>query len=320
MLIEHGIRRLRIFATPFIVVFLAVAGCGPVDSPGVIGRQQILSGQNIVTAKSPRDGGYFDMASVAHPVLAVNNISHPADQNVVYDFQLFSENSVASLMTGGSAAESVAERYTSFAPSLSLEPGGQYFWRARAVIDGLAGEFGAMFSFTVANFCEIEADGWAKYVTGFWHIRNSCDDVITHNDPTEALGYTDAGGSAIASDNDPLHGFISMDGGAYLELEMGATVQDSPGYDIRIYQYISDEPVELLAANSEIGPWLSLGARWCVTLDCDFDLADAGLKYARFFRIRDLSTPAEKCHSTYGADIDAIEWLDPISGSLMCQG
>jgi hypothetical protein len=102
---------------------------------------------------------------------------------------------------------------------------------------------------------------------------------------------------------------------------MEACAADLPGPDVRVYQFVSSEPVTLYAAGAPGGPFQLLEYRLRCGLRvaggtgqqryCDFDLAAAEILEARYFKVEDGElfdicpggTPSE------GADIDAVEIL-----------
>jgi hypothetical protein len=106
----------------------------------------------------------------------------------------------------------------------------------------------------------------------------------------------------------------------HVTVDMEACAQDLPGDDVRVYQFVAQEPVTLYAAGSPTGPFELVAYRTrCGTRVpgfpqrryCDLDLADAEVQEARYFKVEDGElypfcpgdTPSE------GADIDAVEIL-----------
>jgi len=134
-------------------------------------------------------------------------------------------------------------------------------------------------------------------------------------DPTDALGPPDAAG--FTGPDELGWGYYSLDVDGSIVVEMGATVANGSGPDIRIWEYISIEPIEVFAAYSEAGPWNSLSTQRCEDF-CDFDLGFAGMLYARFFKIVDLWPLSERCHETAGADIDSVEALNTADEPAQC--
>jgi hypothetical protein len=164
--------------------------------------------------------------------------------------------------------------------------------------------------------CLSGRDPYAKSVVDWFVPACSLAENI-YNDPKEVLGPPDAGGTAP----DHFYGFMSLGEKGYVTVDMEGCAADQPGPDVRVFQSVSKEPVSLYASGSPNGPWELLAYRVpCGNiLDgvfshyCDFDLRDAELNEARYFKIEDgeqypcaLATTV-----TEGADIDAIQILHP---------
>ncbi|OGW60766.1 MAG: hypothetical protein A2V83_02430 [Nitrospirae bacterium RBG_16_64_22] len=119
------------------------------------------------------------------------------------------------------------------------------------------------------------------------------------------------------SNPDYYTGFVSLGYGGEIIIEMGTELRDGPGADLRIYQAVADEPIEVFVAASPGGPWKSLGIKYCPE-SCDFDLSASGLASARYVRIVDKDYDYNctrlgdncQCYYTAGADIDAVEALN----------
>jgi hypothetical protein len=137
-----------------------------------------------------------------------------------------------------------------------------------------------------------------------------------HNDPNEVVGSPDTvnlGGGLY-------RGMMSLGQGGWVTVDMGATVIDGPGDDVRIFQATSSEEVTVYASSSPQGPFTLLGLREpCSTRSpgifsnhCDFDLRSGGLSEARYLRVED--GEIYPCLSgdtvSEGADIDAIQALN----------
>lgn len=138
-----------------------------------------------------------------------------------------------------------------------------------------------------------------------------------YNDPRQVLGAPDA---ANLGGKDRYQGMMSLGQGGFATVDMGASTIDGPGPDIRVFQAISGEPVTLYAAKSPEGPFVLVGLReYCgvrtpgvYSNHCDFDLHDAGLSEARYFKIEDGEIFPCLAGSTIteGADLDAIQILN----------
>ena len=166
-------------------------------------------------------------------------------------------------------------------------------------------------SFTVKNMCDISGSGYAENY--FDHISPTVCSLILPN-PSEAFGPPNASGTS----NSEYSGFVSLNHGGSVGFEMGRTVVNGPGNDIRVYEYVSDEPLEALVAQSELGPWISLGALFCGDSYCEFDLGRSGINYARFVKIVDMWSAAASCYATAGSDIDAVVGLNVASDAGQC--
>ncbi len=279
---------------------------------------------------SPRTLGYMDSNLMANPTLAVYNIYTAGGALVTYDFEFFTDPALTAPLLG---AENVAmnsvESFTSWTISQDLlfangqlgedgvsgglMPDTTYFWQARINIDGYSSDWFGPFSFTTSNICQVGRRGYGGYITEWTRVR-VCDDLL-RTDPTEALGPTNADG--FISQDEPGYGFVSMDNGATLGIEMDRAIADRTGYDIRVYEYWSQELLELFAGRSEIGPWQSLGVAFCGDY-CDFDLGVTEYGYAKYFKILSLASPTDECYQTAGPDIDSLEGLSLASSSDTC--
>ncbi|HEY2942812.1 MAG TPA: hypothetical protein VGN09_10310 [Vicinamibacteria bacterium] len=162
------------------------------------------------------------------------------------------------------------------------------------------------------------AASYAQSVVDWWLPECS----LTHNgynDPGQVLGRPDA---AFLGTKDQYTGIMSLGQGGYVTVDMGDTAVDGRGPDVRVYQVTGAEPVTLYAAASAQGPFTVVALREdCGTRvsgfgnferSCDFDLHDAGVAEARYFKIED--GEIYPCLAggtiTEGADIDAIEILN----------
>jgi len=140
-----------------------------------------------------------------------------------------------------------------------------------------------------------------------------------YNDPNKVLSGPDA---VFLGVKDQYTGIMSLGQGGYVTVDMGDTAIDGPGPDVRVYQVTGIEPVTLYAATSAQGPFNLVALREdCGTRVpgagnweryCDFDLRNAGMAEARYFKIED--GEIYPCLAggtiTEGADIDAIEILN----------
>lgn len=154
-------------------------------------------------------------------------------------------------------------------------------------------------------------------VVDWWLPRCSLE-TNGYNDTAQVLGPPDAISLGV---KDQYRGFMSLGQGGYVTVDMGASVSDGPGADIRVFQMASNEPVTLYAATSPQGPFtlvglqVSCGVRTgggVASFHCDFDLHDAGLAAARYFKIEDgeIYPCLKRGTISEGADIDAIQTLN----------
>ncbi len=164
-----------------------------------------------------------------------------------------------------------------------------------------------------APVCGNSRDPYGKTVTESW--ISSCSLANNrYNNTQEALGAPNAAGNAAAG----FRGFVSLGDGGFVSLDIQACAQDVPGNDVRVYQAVSQEPVTLYASSTGTGPWVLLDSRIeCgirVTNQigyCDFDLADAGLEEARYFKVEDGELyPCPGGTDSEGADLDAVQILN----------
>ena len=133
-------------------------------------------------------------------------------------------------------------------------------------------------------------------------------------DGRSVLGPPDARGMT----EETYTGFLSLGEDGLVTVDMGVCMSEGEGPELRVFQYIQDEPVGVEVSGDPNGPWIDLGVKRCGeggTGDranhCDFDLAGTGIKTARYVRVSDAeSFPCERAGTrTEGADIDAIQVL-----------
>jgi hypothetical protein len=111
-----------------------------------------------------------------------------------------------------------------------------------------------------------------------------------------------------------LDGFVSLGVEGALTVFMGSCIQDLAGADLRVYQTVASEAVEIRVSPNQDGPFTSLGTLPCDQF-CDFDLAGSGLNNIRVVQIVDRARtqfPGAECDNvgpSPGADVDAVEVL-----------
>jgi len=160
--------------------------------------------------------------------------------------------------------------------------------------------------------CTGAAKAYGQAVADWWIPACSIAQDI-YNDPMAALGAPDAAGSAP----DQYTGIVSLGFGGYVTLDMGGCVADQVGNDIRVFQAVSSEPVSVYVSTSPDGPFTLVEPRRpCservdrVKGYCDFDLATAGVREARYVKVEDGELyPCPGGTVTEGADLDAVQSL-----------
>jgi hypothetical protein len=137
-----------------------------------------------------------------------------------------------------------------------------------------------------------------------------------HNDPNEVVGSPDT----VNLGGGMYRGMMSLGQGGWVTVDMGATVVDGPGDDVRVYQATSTEEVTVYASSSPQGPFTLIGLRepcrnrstGAFSNHCTFDLRTGGLSEARYLRVED--GEIYPCLSgdtvSEGADIDAVQALN----------
>ncbi len=266
--------------------------------------------KNALKAMAPRHTGWLDANFAGKPTFSTLNAYTGDGASAKYDIEVYTDESLSNMVTSVAGLSQDSGRYTSWFPIIALNSGAVYYWRIRAAMNGFTTGWTDPYSFTVQNPCAVTGDKYAAYGID-WHSDQYCPELLL-TDIAAALGSPNASGDVGSYKN-----FISLGLGGEMTLEMDATVIDQSGADIRVYQYVSTEPTEVLVGPTEVGPWYSLGAAWCGDT-CEFDLAYAGVAYARYIRIRDLWSPARPCYETGGTDIDAVMWIKPVSDTGGC--
>ncbi len=140
----------------------------------------------------------------------------------------------------------------------------------------------------------------------------TCIPTNAFQNVSEALGPPDfrqTGDGKLEFD-----GFVSLGVEGSITLFMGSCIQDLSGTDLRVFQSVSTEAVEVQVSQSETGPFVSLGAKICDDT-CDFDLAGSGLNNVRVVRVIDreriqfVNAQCDNVGPSPGADIDAVQVL-----------
>jgi hypothetical protein len=195
-----------------------------------------------------------------------------------------------------------------------LVRGVAYRWKAVAHAGERAVESAAV-AFEVAVSCGA-GDGYARAVVD--SFVTPCTQRTNRRaflEPEEVLGAPNARGTSEQS----YAGFMSLGQDGYVTVDMGVCLTDGPGADVRVFQYIQSEPVEVQVSGNPSGPWTPLGTKPCGdgglpdrSNHCDFDLQQSGLHTARYVRVLDAEDfPCELAGTrTEGADIDAVQVLN----------
>lgn len=315
------------FARVFVALALfTLASCGGGSGPATEDRQPLSAAETgadpssdtadpvqlALTPFAPYDGGRMDVNTASAPQIAVTNPGGSPEKEAVtgFEFELYSDQSMSAIIVSGAVERERTKDFTVWSPEATLAQDATYYWRVRPTDEQNTYSWSGPFSFQVVNACSIPGSRYAERSV-FLNFRKGCDLILP--DASAALGPPDAVGLNIYE----YSGFVSLTPGGELGLEMGRAVVDGPGNDLRIYEYVSMEVLEVFVGPTEMGPWTSLGVSWCTEF-CDFDLGRAGVRYARYIKIKDMWSLAESCHQTVGVDIDAVTALHYASNDGQC--
>jgi hypothetical protein len=159
----------------------------------------------------------------------------------------------------------------------------------------------------------------APYATAVadWWLPSCSLSRNGYNEPGQAVGPPDA---LNLGGRDNYRGLVSLGQGGWVTVDMGATVVNGPGADIRVFQATSSEPVTVYASASPTGPFTLLGLRepcgrrglGTFSNFCEFDLAAGPLAEARYLKIEDGEIYPCLAGDTIseGADLDAVQALN----------
>lgn len=183
--------------------------------------------------------------------------------------------------------------------------------------------------FLIAIFLSILLSGCSEFSTNKEAIRIdnlygeevaganiTCHGINRYTDPSEALGSPNAGVFVPGSRN--YYGFVSLGIDGSIVLRMALPVADGIGADIRVYQSVSNEPLEVWVSPSMTEEFVSLGIKNCgrpggaFNQYCEFDIKDSGYNAIRYVFIKDkqrTQIPNIYCYESAGADIDAVQGL-----------
>jgi hypothetical protein len=230
-----------------------------------------------------------------------------------YIFDITSDGGLRRILTFSAPA---GDGTTSAAAPEPLPRGMVLRWQVTAS-NGSAEQVSTSTTFRLpAVNCQASGDPYAKDWVD-WFVPG-CSLAMNHyNDPDDVLGEPDAGGRGP----DSFFGFLSLGFEGWIDVDMRSCAEDRPGADVRVWQAVSSEGVVLYAAGRPEGPYVRIrGVRNCgrpspdeFSNYCDFDLAEAEIEEARYFRVEDgEGTPCNQAGTpSEGADIDAVEILHP---------
>jgi hypothetical protein len=254
------------------------------------------------------DGAAVDILT---PGLVVQNARGFDAGQATYDFQLLDGADVVLQRMDGIPAGAGRTEATVPRP---LVRGVAYRWKAVGRAADRTVESRPA-SFEVVVQCGA-GDGYARAVVdSFVTPCTSRTNRAAFLDPGQVLGAPDARGQTEQS----YDGFMSLGQDGHVTVDVGVCVIDGTGPDLRVFQYIESEPVEVHVAAGPAGPWIPLGTQPCGSgglpvrsNHCDFDLAGSGLRSARYVRVLDGEDfPCERAGTrTEGADIDAVQVLN----------
>jgi len=244
---------------------------------------------------SPRNGETLDSAT---PMLCIEN-SEGIGGKRFYDFQIYSDEALTQRIVQ-QVDISETTGHTCWQSTATLSSDRNYYWRVRARIGSEYSDWTSPLSFYI---CACNSSGGNEYAQLIIEDNiDDCDGVNQFLNGNEALGPPNASGS---SESD-FSGFVSLGLEGSITVDMKVCIFNGPGYDLRVFQYISKEPVEILASSCRNGTYYSLGIQECTHPFCRFDISNIPLNEIRFIKIVDRSNPIP-CYSHIGADIDAIE-------------
>ncbi len=257
----------------------------------------------------PASGARLDTDT---PTFVVRNAQGYDRGQASYTFRVAvaSTDRLVSTLTVSAGSEKTAARFPA-----ALLRGATLSWRVTARNSGGSEVVSESSTFRLpAVQCGTSRDPYAKSVTESWISACSLANNI-YNNRQEVLGAPNAGG--FGPNN--FFGFVSLGDGGFVSVDMQACAQDRPGPDVRVFQSVSSEPVTLYASSAGTGPWVLLASRvFCgnrlpgtFSNFCDFDLAQAGIEEAQFFRVEDGELfPCPGGTNSEGADIDAVQILN----------
>jgi hypothetical protein len=256
----------------------------------------------------PANGSSFQNLN---PFLTIQNSTEYRGAQVTYTFEVYTDRALSNLAVEGKDIIAGPEQ-TRWLVTPALESGVTYYWRARGYNGTTYSEYSPVSSFTAYSPCNSRGSGvgpWGKAIVDSYIGCTEFDTLFT--DPTQALGPPDAWrvGTSVRF----LGGIVSLGLKGYIVVDMGVCIFNGDGPDLRVYQFISHEPLQVFVSPTPDGPWADLGVVWCWDPYCEFDLEGCIYEAVRYVKILD-QDPVGECigpsHYTPGADIDAVKALN----------
>jgi hypothetical protein len=184
-----------------------------------------------------------------------------------------------------------------------------------------AGRAGVMTSESFRAQSSAFVAGAARYATAVedWWLPACSAEHNAFNNPQEVLGAPNA---IRLGQKDDYAGMMSLGQGGWVVVNMGQTIANGPGNDVRVYQTTSQEPLTLYGGDAPNGPFRLIAfRRECgnqvpgganSSKYCDFDLGEGGLTSARYLKLEDgeLYPCVRGTTVSEGVDIDAVELLN----------
>lgn len=258
---------------------------------------------------SPADGAQVDSDT---PTFVVRNAGPDfGPGQATYTFHVTSRTGARQVLTFDAPAGSET---TSATPPAPLPRGMLLRWQVTAH-NASAEQVSSFSTFRLPPVqCGQAASPYAKSWVA-WFVPACSLAQNSYNDPDDVIGQPDA----CCRRGPPFAGFLSLGDGGRIDVDMVACAENRPGFDVRVWQSVSSEPVKLYAGGAPDGPWVEIRTvKNCGQMSdayfsnyCDFDLDVAEIDDARYFRVEDGErTPCDQAGTdSEGADIDAVELL-----------
>jgi hypothetical protein len=256
----------------------------------------------------PANGSSFQNLT---PTLTIRNSIDYRGTQVTYTFEVYANERLSTLVVESRDIPAGPEQ-TRWIVSPALEAGVTYYWRARGYNGTTYSEYSPVSSFTAYSPCiswGSEASPWGKAIIDSYIGCTDWDNLFTN--PTEALGPPNAW--RVDQSIRLLGGIVSLGLKGYIVVDMGVCIFNGEGPDLRVYQFVAHEPLQVFVSPTADGPWADLGVVWCWDPYCEFDLEGCIYEAVRYVKIVD-QDPVGECvgpsRLTPGADIDAVKALN----------